>query len=407
MFHKRSVKILLFLIIPVVLAGFSFFYNFADILFSPGKLTLGHTKYNKSCFDCHMPLVKVSTSCLACHEDLEKEIDKKTGFHGSMDDEHVESCLACHTDHQGPETFIVKDNRGDEHLGEDLEKIRENHKLLKNEISMEPSENYAGMWEELQSITEWPERLKILEKKFDHRLTGYPLTGEHAKVKCEKCHDNIKKFTPTEKEGMLPNFSMKEVEKKEFCYSCHKKDDEGKKGHKGEYGKDCSSCHIIGGDKTGWKALVPKIRKHHEKPKHKLEGKHRKTKCQKCHLKAPFEKKKEETRCVYCHKKDDEKIHEKSLGKECENCHTPEDFRKPTFDHQKTSFILYHSHQKLKCQECHPQWDDQKEKKKIYKKIENVSCYYCHAADDVHRGSFKTDCERCHRETSWLDLKRQ
>jgi hypothetical protein len=29
------------------------------------------------------------------------------------------------------------------------------------------------------------------------------------------------------------------------------------------------------------------------------------------------------------------------------------------------------------------------------------SCYACHAKDDVHRGAFGIDCERCHGTANW------
>ena len=213
-------------------------------------------------------------------------------------------------------------------------------------------------------------------------------------------------------QGIFPEFAIKDLDRKYFCFSCHEEDDKNKDkkkggiGHQGKYGKKCGDCHTIGGgdQKNGWKVLHKKIRDHHTKKDHLLEGKHKKTKCQSCHLKTPFKKEKEEQRCITCHKEHDKKIHEKSLGDKCENCHTPVDFRKEIFDHQKTDFILYYTHGKLKCGNCHTKWNDKKDKKKIYKKIKDTSCFGCHASDDVHRGAFKNDCARCHKETYWADV---
>ncbi|MDH4262268.1 MAG: cytochrome c3 family protein [Spirochaetia bacterium] len=408
MLNKKSTKIILFLIIPVIIAGISFFYNFAGYLFSPGPLTLGHKTFDNSCFKCHMPLISASTSCLGCHESTQKSIKNKTGFHGNMLEEDVKKCIRCHTDHAGAQKLIIKDARKVNQFSHDLEKIREKNFLAASPELNQVKEEYTKLWEKVSSESDWENRFKVLKTDFDHKLTGYPLIGEHAKVKCEDCHKNTKDFRVDAKEGLIPSFSLEKVMNKDFCYSCHKKDDDGKKGHKGEYGKNCASCHTIGGGvEKGWKALVPKIRKHHQDKKHELIGHHKKTSCIKCHKSIPFTKKIEETTCYYCHEKLDKKFHEQSLGKRCEDCHTPESFRKSTFDHQKTKFPLKFTHKKVKCQKCHFQWDEAKLKPKIYKSLANSVCFDCHARDDVHHGTFKNDCAQCHKESYWGDINQR
>lgn len=320
-----------------------------------------------------------------------------------MNEDEVKKCLSCHSDHKGQGFLIVHDSRTAEQMLKGLQYIISTHPQTYAGVDANIKAEYKELWDNFQSDMEWPERLKLFQDKYDHRLTGYPLTGKHGKIKCEECHKNIKDFKKTKKEGLMPSFSLEKSITKDFCLSCHKKDDDSKNGHKGKYGKDCSSCHLLGNTKKGWKLLVPKVNKFHEDPKHELKGKHKKTPCRKCHETAPFKKKEEEKTCVHCHSEIDKKIHENSLGKKCENCHTPESFRKSTFDHQKTKFPLKDSHKKIKCQKCHLQWDEQKEKPKVYKKIINISCFSCHARDDVHRGTFKNDCATCHRETYWGD----
>jgi hypothetical protein len=32
-------------------------------------------------------------------------------------------------------------------------------------------------------------------------------------------------------------------------------------------------------------------------------------------------------------------------------------------------------------------------------------CKTCHAREDVHRGAFGANCERCHLESTWQDRK--
>lgn len=409
MLNSRAARIVLFLIVPIIIAGVSFFYNFAGLMFSAGPVALGHEKYFNSCFDCHAIFSDMSSACLDCHEELEEQVDDDFGFHGNMKDEALENCMGCHTDHKGPNYFIIQDNRTQEELTELLKTMRED-KTRKYKIPDAPlNAEYLNLWN-----VEDPENFELkpflekLEKGFDHNLTGYPLIAEHKEAKCEDCHENIKDFQPSQKEGIIPHFELPDLNRKEFCFSCHEDDDKDKKkkGHEGKYGKQCDDCHLIGGGpQKGWKNLTPKVGKYHDKKDHRLEGKHKKTECRKCHEEIPFEKKKEETTCYYCHEEDDKKIHEKSLGKECKDCHTSEKFTESTFDHQKTDFRLEYSHKKVKCIDCHPRWEEKEEKPKIYDKIKDQSCYSCHAKDDTHNGAFKLDCERCHRETDWTDTK--
>lgn len=410
MLNSKASRITLFLIIPIIIAILSFFYNFAGLLFTAGPVTLGHTEFKNSCFKCHAIFSSISSACLDCHEKIDEKIKKEIGFHATMDKKKVKKCLKCHSDHSGERYLVIDDARTDEELMQDIARVYEKNKIPAKRIPKEPRKGYGDLWKNVdQENFDLAAFVKELEKKFDHNLTGYPLTGKHREVKCEKCHSSLKEFKESDKNGIFPDFTMKQAAKKEFCFSCHKKDDKGKKGHKGKYGKDCGSCHLTGGapgSKKGFKILRSKIREHHKDKKHKLEGKHAKTECQKCHERTPLKKKKEETTCFACHEPIDKKIHKKSLGKKCEECHVPaENFRKKVkFDHQKTKFALYYGHKKASCTKCHPKWNTKKEKAKVYDKIKNMTCNDCHAIDDIHHGAFKTDCERCHRETYWGDV---
>ena len=351
-----------------------------------------------------MPLIATSSSCLSCHEATQKTIKNKEGFHGNMAEGDVKKCLQCHTDHAGAQKLIIRDARNQDQFTRDLKKISEKNSLIMNAELSTIKPEYIKLWDKITLESSWENRFKSMQGDFDHKLTGYPLIGGHAKVKCEECHKNIKDFKTSLKEGLLPSFSMEKVINKDFCYSCHKKDDDSKKGHKGHYGKNCTACHTIGGTDKGWKALLPKVRDFHKDKKYELIGRHKKTECEKCHKTIPFKKKTEETTCYNCHEKLDKTYHEQSLGKKCEDCHTPESFHKSTFDHQKTRFPLKFSHKKVKCQKCHTQWDGAKGKPKIYKSLVSATCFDCHARDDIHHGSFQKDCGQCHKESYWGDI---
>ncbi|MEH6910590.1 MAG: hypothetical protein V7459_08375, partial [Oceanicoccus sp.] len=93
--------------------------------------------------------------------------------------------------------------------------------------------------------------------------------------------------------------------------------------------------------------------------------------------------------CSACHQNDDS--HKGSLGDDCSQCHTPNDWTLWLFNHnQQSDFMLEGSHQDLQCQLCH---NDQQPL--------NKQCSSCHREDDVHRGSFGRQCQHCHNETSF------
>ncbi len=102
--------------------------------------------------------------------------------------------------------------------------------------------------------------------RFDHQKDSkFPLTGAHAKAKCEKCH-----FAPAPREAVR----YKPIDP--GCRSCHLD------VHAGQFAKKaCESCH----SDESWKKLAFK----HEPPftPFILDGQHGKAKCEACHRKLP------------------------------------------------------------------------------------------------------------------------
>ena len=66
---------------------------------------------------------------------------------------------------------------------------------------------------------------------FDHRTTGFPLTGRHATLDCRTCH------TPTTVDGRTVHaFTGLDAD----CAACHADDDP----HHGQFdGETCATCH--------------------------------------------------------------------------------------------------------------------------------------------------------------------
>ena len=135
---------------------------------------------------------------------------------------------------------------------------------------------------------------------FDHaRQAHYPLTGAHARLKCETCHA-VK--------GASLNLPI-------ACEACHKD-----KTHQGRLGAEpkCGSCHDTG-TWSHWRF------DHGQRTGYPLTGAHLRLKCEACHSKPNPPSLKLGTDCASCHRKDDP--HMGAFGRSCERCHTTADWR--------------------------------------------------------------------------------
>jgi hypothetical protein len=207
-----------------------------------------------------------------------------------------------------------------------------------------------------------PEKWKTI--RFDHsRQTKFPLRGKHASVTCDACH-----------KGDLYRDKLAMT-----CISCHKKDD----AHKGQLGPNCQQCH----NETAWRK---KVAFDHDLSRFPLLGKHAIVPCEECHKSTSF--KDTPMACVSCHP---DEHHQGTLTSNCALCHTPNDWKRWRFDHDKqTSFPLTGAHAGLTCAACHRE-------KNVTKISLPGSCYGCHAGDDDHQGNFGRACEKCHNTKSF------
>ena len=205
---------------------------------------------------------------------------------------------------------------------------------------------------------------------FDHDATDFPLTGKHQDLECTRCH---KKDIYDEKLDT-------------DCVGCHKLDDV----HKEDLGTECDNCH----NEQGWKKEVVFD---HDVTGFPLVGLHATAPCEECHSTHVYSEAK--LNCDACHKIDD--IHEKRLGKYCNECHNPNGWGIWVFDHDvQTNYKLDGEHKDLDCHACHT------EPVENAKDIELLtSCISCHKKDDVHEGSLGIYCERCHITESFKKIR--
>ncbi len=208
------------------------------------------------------------------------------------------------------------------------------------------------------------------------------------------------------------------------CLECHKEIDWRVSRRRGYHGavvnpsstsKDCIACHSEhNGENFSLIHWQPSQKAFdHTKTGYPLEGKHAELACQQCHkaeniaeAERPAIKMKDLNRtflglsrdCVSCH----EDRHRGQLGKNCLQCHTLNDWKKPSgFDHSKTKFLLTGAHVQVACAKCHKPLGGA-EKSLKYTGLAFAKCADCHT--DPHRGAFKADCESCHSTSTWKQV---
>jgi hypothetical protein len=297
---------------------------------SPGELSKVHTQLEgmTNCTKCHILGKKVSNQkCLDCHTELKSRIELKKGYHASSEIKGKE-CVSCHSDHHGVNFQIIRFDK----------------------------------------------------EKFNHDLTGFQLTGAHAKKKCVDCH---KKEHITDQKIKRKSFTYLGLNA--ACLTCH--DDY----HQQTLSANCLDCH----DNETFK---PAKKFDHTRAKFQLAGKHQEVLCISCHkIGTKNEKKFQEFKgikfdnCSSCHKD----VHNNKFGPNCSQCHTEQSFSQVkgvlNFDHSKTDFKLEGRHQKVACVLCH--------KSKLTNALKFAHCTDCHA--DYHKGQFTKqgvtpDCSQCH-----------
>lgn len=281
-------------------------------MLSPGPLSQAHAKQETDCASCHGEQKKSSLNeqCLACHEEVGRDIDRSTGFHGKKMGVKTSECKLCHSEHQGVKADIVQLN----------------------------------------------------PHGFDHRLTDFPLTGQHVAVACNQCHGAGDKFRDAPDQ----------------CVDCHREKDV----HRGSQGEQCANCHAT----DAWR----KTRFDHDKTAFPLSGAHQDVECRQCHRSDNY--KQVQTRCSSCHSIDD--VHLKSMGEQCDTCHGTSSWTKASFSHATdTDFPLLGAHRSLKCVSCHRPHSVASE--------QPTTCVGCHRHDDPHFGGNGEQCDQCHNEVSW------
>ena len=447
-FVHAAVGLAIVLLITAAAHGQTLF----ERLVMPGPLIEGHAKLEATCDKCHKPFSKETQTslCLDCHKPVGADRIAKRGFHGKHPQALSQPCRHCHTDHKGRATDVVRlDRETFDHRLTDFA-LEGRHARApcagchepKTKFRDAPSgcidchrrdDRHKGRLGEACQSCHGPSGWKAV-KPFDHDKTRFPLVAAHKKVACATCHaDEVYKglattcigchrlndshqgqngtrcetcHTPKRwKETKFDHardtrFALRGKHAKAACASCHRANTyeikpprdcaecHGKSDpHKGSLGKRCETCH----SEDGWQQRVAFD---HDLTRFPLVGLHAAVTCEACHRTKRF--KETPTRCAACHA---DTAHKARLGSDCARCHTPNGWRRWTFDHAKSArYPLTGAHAGLDCHACHTA-------PAAARVTAPRDCYGCHAQDDAHQGQFGRACERCHSTVRFRDVK--
>ena len=353
--------------------------NAIEKLMMPGELSDAHAKLVENCGNCHKSLERKAQSslCISCHKEIREDVEKKTGFHGLNAIVGKSECAACHTEHKGRETSIVRLEKILFNHDETDFQLEGRHKIVAceschvrgkkfsdaahscfacHEKDQPHLDRLGNKCETCHSVVSWKELAA-----FDHNATKFPLRGAHEKVACVGCH-------------------VGEIYKgvSAACNDCHAIQDV----HGGKFGSACQDCHSV----EKWKGARFD---HSKQTRFALSGAHAKAQCSDCH--GANTKDKVSMACIDCHKAQD--VHKGQLGNQCGDCHGVTTWRQDVkFDHGITDFPLLGLHVAVACESCH--------ESAAFKDTARI-CASCHTKDDVHAGRFTARCESCHSANGW------
>ncbi len=230
-----------------------------------------------------------------------------------------------------------------------------------------------------------------LNARFDHALTGFPLTGAHTVPPraCADCHVNN-------------NYNLTQTS----CVSCHLKDfqNTNNPNHAQQgFSQTCEGCHTT----VAWSPA----NFDHSKSGFPLTGAHTvpPRACADCHVNNNYNL--TQTSCVSCHQQDynnaKQPVDHIAAGfpTTCETCHDTVSWMNGKFDHAQTGWVLTGSHTvpPRACADCHVNGNY---------KLNQTTCVTCHqqdynkAANPNHvQAGFPLTCETCHDTVAWTDGK--
>ena len=259
---------------------------------------------------------------------------------------------------------------------------------------------------------------------WDHAaMTGWALTGAHAKAECAKCHKQV--TLGSEKPTVRWRTASHECS---FCHANPHREkpltarpktaqalqatttatDAAKPAAPSDEthssltdAVSCSACHST----TAWKAKDASgndVKFDHARTGFPLTGQHARAACVGCHATSVVKRD-----CVSCH----QDTHLGRMGQACDKCHAPLGWRvtRPFDMHRNTRLPLVGMHVLADCSQCHVRANENRFTDAP------ADCYACHQKDLQRPGIFPhgatpttaalpRDCGLCHRPLSWVPV---
>ncbi len=401
---------------------------------SPGPLSTPHAAIDATtqCFQCHASggsKQGMDARCLACHKEVAWMKTNKRGFHAVSANKE---CSSCHPDHGGRTFALIEWDGGSfekfdhKRAGYTLEgkhaslACRDCHKPALQKSPAVPlmkkkdhAASFLGLETACASCHADPHRGQLGSTctschgqqawkpapGFDHAKSAFPLTGEHTKVECAKCHAAPGVAKGVDDKGR-PIAQWKPL-KHADCVACHKDP------HAGRFTGGCVKCHTT----AGWKS-INKTGFNHDLTRYPLRGRHAGVACNSCHDPKKGGEKPKFARCMDCHA--DPHAGKATLASQvvdCASCHTLDGFERPAYtvaQHAQSRFPLLGGHATANCVTCHAKLPASAAATAAWGSARVVirpafnRCNSCHA--DPHRGRFeatgarphKSGCVECH-----------
>ncbi|WP_374137565.1 cytochrome c3 family protein [Sphingomonas sp.] len=225
----------LWLIIANLCGLIALTFALPQLMVAPGPLIPAHKAITSDCFACHAPWTGVAANrCATCHKLADIGVRTTTGmpvkrkgnaiaFHQSLTQPN---CIACHSDHSGPQLVKASQQRFAHALlkPELRGQCATCHRAPQTPLHAQSGKNCAAC----HSQTAWK------PATFDHRRF-FALTGPH-KASCSTCHTG----------GDTSRYT---------CFSCHEHQPAQIRAEHAEEGirniENCVRCHRSGDGEAG------------------------------------------------------------------------------------------------------------------------------------------------------------
>ncbi|MHC4981212.1 MAG: hypothetical protein ACYTGT_19690, partial [Planctomycetota bacterium] len=427
----------------------------SEQLTSPGPLHPSHADLEQlqgssGCVACHGDGgTSMADACHACHHDINGQIKAGHGLHGGLEQTAATACGKCHREHAGEMLALVTNLSF--HAADVADPKRYDHRhvtgfdltgrheqlactechALADAKALEPDQRrFLGLSQECASCHEDPHEGALgldcatchgQAQPFDHVAefahdASFPLSGGHAGLSCERCHEQGGRFS-------IPSLRRSVPREPRRCTDCHRSP------HRAAFVRGVAASSQISGDDTCRLCHDPEhaafvgdaavmSRELHGATGFALDPPHHEQECVECHAEYGQRRRLPDTEelsgrfaalfpgrspddCAACHgDPHGGQFDAGATSGRCLACHDSTHFAPSTFDlarHASTRFALQGAHQTVGCDECHDQEGP------LQRFVPTpTACADCH--DDVHQGQFDPGptggrCLACHEST--------